>query len=210
MVIAMVTPPRAPTQSYESVLLGELLVRAGLLSKAQLEIALDDQQQYANQCLGEHLLLGQILALRGWIRQETADFFAVRWPQLIRESPKHKIGDYLQEAGLITAEQKALLICEQNFNKLRLGTLAVLKGWIKQRTLDFFLAYLYPEEQYAGHWMRPHVLGDHSTTVQGNQTTQVQDDSAPSPAVKGETDKRSWEMWLQEDTEAGNNIHWID
>lgn len=209
----MVTPMLTQTQSYESMLLGELLIRAGLLSTAQLEIALNDQENYAHQCLGEHLLLGQILALRGWIHQDTADFFAVRWPQLQRESSKGKIGDYLQEAGLISGEQKALLLREQNFNKMRLGTLAVLKGWVKQKTLDFFLAYLYPDEQNAGHWMRPqpskNLSGSVSTLVQDAKETHVQKDqekSLDSPGAK----EQYWDMWLKDDNNEDNNIHWID
>ena len=48
--------------------LGEILVEAGLVSLAQIEIALQEQSQ-------SNLKIGEILALHGWIKQETADFF---------------------------------------------------------------------------------------------------------------------------------------
>ncbi|NJK49179.1 hypothetical protein HC931_14245 [Candidatus Gracilibacteria bacterium] len=56
--------------------MGELLEDAGLVSPAQIEIALQDQTIYADMRIGE------ILALRGWLKQETADFFVDKLPTI--------------------------------------------------------------------------------------------------------------------------------
>jgi hypothetical protein len=69
--------------------LGELLQAASLISAAQIEVALYDSYYY------EHLRLGEILALRGWIGQKTADFFADRWWELQSQSETYPLGYYL-------------------------------------------------------------------------------------------------------------------
>ena len=49
--------------------IGEKLEEAGLISKYQIEVALIDQVSYIESKFGE------ILALRGWLKQQTIDFF---------------------------------------------------------------------------------------------------------------------------------------
>ncbi|MGK7956005.1 MAG: hypothetical protein AB4063_12265, partial [Crocosphaera sp.] len=56
--------------NYWNPLLGELLRDADLITEAQLQTVLRDQKEYKDQKIGE------ILALRGWLKQETVDFFA--------------------------------------------------------------------------------------------------------------------------------------
>lgn len=120
--------------------IGEILQEADLVSAAQIEIALQDQQQY-------NLHLGEILALRGWIKQETADFFAQTWYEQITESKKLPLGYYLKEANLLTQEQIEIILQEQKIHWLKFGAIAVLKGWLKQTTVDFFIENLFPERK---------------------------------------------------------------
>lgn len=47
--------------------LGEILLKAGLVSVFQIEIALEEQKQ-------SDLKIGEILASRFWIKEETANF----------------------------------------------------------------------------------------------------------------------------------------
>ena len=61
------TKPRAIIQPKP---LGLVLQEANLLAVPQIQLALRDQISYP------YLRLGEILAMRGWIKQETADFFA--------------------------------------------------------------------------------------------------------------------------------------
>ncbi|BAW97008.1 hypothetical protein NIES970_19520 [[Synechococcus] sp. NIES-970] len=113
--------------------LGELLENAGLISEAQLQTALFDQQIYSD------LKFGEILALRGWVSQHTADFFVKYNRQELIILENKRLGDYLIDADLLTPEQLVMILDEQKVNHMMFGSLAVLKGYIKQQTLNFFL-----------------------------------------------------------------------
>lgn len=127
-----------------SIKLGELLTEAHLISRDQLEVALLEQSLYPEQRLGE------ILATQGRISQETADFFAERWPEILQEAshaPRKHLGEYLLEAGLLSSKQVTEILEEQQNGGLwqRFGAVATLKGWIAVTTIDFFLCNLFPE-----------------------------------------------------------------
>ncbi|MDJ0903408.1 MAG: pentapeptide repeat-containing protein [Xenococcus sp. MO_188.B8] len=118
--------------------LGEILLEAGLISIKQIRIALEEQKR----C---DLKIGEILAAPGWIKQETANFFAEKWSTIIQQPPKRPLAFYLLAAGLLTQEQLIILknIQKQKNFKTRLHSLAVEQGYIKQETVNFFLRYLY-------------------------------------------------------------------
>jgi hypothetical protein len=59
----------------------------------------------------------------------------------------------LNEANLLTHEQIKNILIEQNRTMVRFGTLAVLKGYLKQETLDFFIRYLFPEHRLDSPWI---------------------------------------------------------
>ncbi|MGH2414666.1 MAG: hypothetical protein ACRDEA_13470 [Microcystaceae cyanobacterium] len=132
-------------QGLEKQPLGEILQQANLVSATQIEEALIEQAQLQERRIGE------ILAERGWLKQETADFFAEKWMHLVLQhkakQAKQPLGYYLQEAALLDENQISAIISEQGQGRLwiRLGTLAVLKGWLKQSTVDFFVENLFPE-----------------------------------------------------------------
>lgn len=121
----------------DSLPLGQVLQQAGLISESQLEVALYDQILFSD------LRLGEILALRGWIKRETADFFAQKW-QSLRNQPRQRLGFYLKEAALLDEEKVSVIISSQRMGatRFRFGTLAVIMGWIKPKTRDFFLEHL--------------------------------------------------------------------
>lgn len=118
--------------------LGKTLQEAGLISQAQIELALQDQSFH------QYSKIGEILVLRGWIEKNTADFFADCWHDLVREKTRHPLGHYLQQANLLQEEQINTILKEQNQLWIRFGSIAVLKGWLRQNTLDFFLQSLFP------------------------------------------------------------------
>jgi hypothetical protein len=128
-------------QSSSTKPLGNILQEADLVSASQIELALQDRTCY------QDLRIGEILALRGWLKQETADFFVQQWPALLQQKQQMPLGYYLRAAGLLDEEQIRLLLSEQGRIGLRLGALAVLKGWLKPATLEFFLKYLCPDRQ---------------------------------------------------------------
>ncbi len=128
--------------------LGEILQQAGLLSPAQLEVVLRDQKWQPD------LRVGDILELRGWVKRDAIEFFAEQWPQLAKVGRDHPIGYYLQQAGLLNAQQIDALLKEQVQAGLRIGALAVLHGWLSQKTLDWFLRSLAPEESASSAFMK--------------------------------------------------------
>jgi hypothetical protein len=116
--------------------LGIILREADLVTPAQIEVALQDQQYY-------QLRLGEILALHGWVHQETADFFAEQWPKLITEPTAiYLLGEYFQLASLLNEQQIQTILQEQKKLGLRFGAIAVLQGWLKQTTVNYFLENL--------------------------------------------------------------------
>ncbi|PZD73706.1 hypothetical protein C1752_01527 [Acaryochloris thomasi RCC1774] len=115
--------------------LGAVLQQAGLVSARQVEIALKEQQHFK-------LRIGELLALRGWLRQESADFFAEEWPRIQQQPPQQPIGQYLKQAGLLDEAQIRSALDAQRQTQLKFGTLIVANGWVQHRTLQFFLKYL--------------------------------------------------------------------
>jgi tetratricopeptide (TPR) repeat protein len=112
--------------------LGLVLQTAGLVSPQQVQIALKESLSSSSYRLGE------IMARRGWITQQTADFFAEQWPQLPNQKSQQLLGQYLKAANLINDSQIETILQEQTTNNLKFGESAVLKGIISQTTLDFF------------------------------------------------------------------------
>ena len=119
--------------------LGQLLSEAGLISAQQIEIALQEQ---ANGNSGTKI--GEIFANRGWIKQETADFFVEQWNQLIEQSQKQPMVYYLRAAALLNEREIQYLLEQRNKSKrkVRFHHLAVQKGLLKQETVDFFVRNL--------------------------------------------------------------------
>ena len=116
--------------------LGESLIGAGLVHQSQIEVALMDAQYR------EDLRLGEILALRGWIYQETADFFAERLPSIVATRQKQPIGQHLVAARLLDTAQVDMILAEQRRKSRRFGELAVARKFVKKQTVDFLLTRL--------------------------------------------------------------------
>lgn len=115
-------------------LTGEILQEAGLISSEQIKIALDVQRQ----CVA--LRIGEILAIKGWLKQETVDFlvtFCLEHKTITYNS--HPIGYYFQQAGLLTEEQVNNILQDQKKLGIKFCYLAVMKGFLQKKTADFFL-----------------------------------------------------------------------
>ena len=122
--------------------IGEILQEADLITAPQLEVALRDR------VYNRDLRLGEILALRGWIKQDTADFFAEEWFKLIDRRTEHPIGFYLKQAGLLEEKDIQEILTQQSKHSLRFGDTAVKQGLIKPNTVNFFLQNLFPSQLY--------------------------------------------------------------
>ena len=120
--------------------IGEILREADLITTPQLEVALRDQKYY------QDMRLGEIVALRGWIKQDTADFFVQEWFKLINKPIEHPIGFYLNKAGLLSESEIQKILLQQHQHSLRFGDTAIKEGLIKPNTVDFFLQNLFPSQ----------------------------------------------------------------
>lgn len=120
-------------------LLGEILQEANLVSDVQLELALTIQKSYPE------IKLGKILALKGWIKPNTVDFFNCSWSYLLNQKEKHPLGFYLKQSSILDENQIKIILDEQKKLKLKLGEIAVLKGWLNVKTLNYFLENIYSE-----------------------------------------------------------------
>ncbi|ELS02695.1 putative low-complexity protein [Xenococcus sp. PCC 7305] len=118
--------------------LGEILLEAGLISIFQIEVALAEQKQ-------SDYRIGEILAHHGWIKQETADFFAQRWSNLIQKTQTRPLTYYLFAASLLDKKQLLSLKQQQKqqSSHMRLHELALEKGYVAQTTIDYFLKSLF-------------------------------------------------------------------
>ena len=132
--------------------IGMILLEADLVSPGQIEVALYDKVH------SSHLRLGEILALRGWIQPETADFFAQDWQNLIRQKSRQPLGWYLQQAALLNEKEINTILEEQKYTGIRFGSSAVVRGMLKSTTLDFFLMHLFPQEFQASSFQYTHSL----------------------------------------------------
>jgi hypothetical protein len=129
--------PPAAAQKPSAQLIGQVLLQAGLLTEAQVQVALQDQSYCG-------VRFGEILVTRGWVKQETVDFLVEQWPELLQRPNKMPLGECLQAAGLLTPVQVEQAVREQRINGLRIGAVIVLNGWLKKDTVDFFLKGLAP------------------------------------------------------------------
>jgi len=120
--------------------IGAILREADLVSEHQIELALQVKGYSSN------LLFGEILAMQGWLKPETADFFVEEWTHLLKQKYREPLGFYLQQAALLEQEDIELILEEQTQTGVRFGTVAVLQGLIKSTTLDFFLMNLFPQK----------------------------------------------------------------
>lgn len=117
--------------------LGLVLCKAGLVSSEQVETALKESSILPKYRIGE------ILAIRGLIKPQTADFFAEIWPDILMTKKQQPLGQYLQEASLINEQQIARVLKIQSHNSTKkFGKIVVEQGLISQATLDFFLDHL--------------------------------------------------------------------
>lgn len=118
--------------------IGQLLCEAGLISAQQIEIALREQAKYP------HLRIGELFALKQWIKQETVEFFVNRWFELLNQEQKQPLVYYFREAALLTEEEIEAILYEKKHRKtkIRFHRLAVQKGFLSQRTVDFFIENL--------------------------------------------------------------------
>lgn len=130
----------AATQAWQtltSLRLGQMLGEAGLLTAEQVDLIVTLQLDDRTQRFGE------IAVQRGFLKQETVDFFAERLPQCVKAPWRYPLGQYLRLAGLLDDEQTSAILIEPRSKRSRFGEIAVAKGWVEQRTVNWLVKYIY-------------------------------------------------------------------
>ncbi len=182
-----------PTLIQNSLKIGERLCTSDLISSYQLEAALYEQKLY------EMMRLGEILALHGWVQQQTADFFGDQWPYPGVQADPVPIGSYFRRAGLIDRNMVESILASQKKTGLRFGALAVLNGYIRQATLDFFVEQFYPD--CVGE--PPYMIVDPDSLTDLSSDQLIFFDSTEESSSKSNSN--------QTDTSSSNNeVHWLD
>ena len=127
-----------PTKDSTLILL-EILQDAGIITFPKIQVARQDRQYFNN------LDLEEVLVLRGWVKSETVYFFQKKWTEELQQKIKKPLGYYLTESGLLTDDDIDKMLQEQEriTPSLRLGEMAVKKGLIQQKTIDFFIKNLF-------------------------------------------------------------------
>lgn len=181
------TFPSGPPMTSEkpsAQLIGQVLVQAGLLTEAQVQVALQDQSYCG-------VRFGEILVTRGWVKQETVDFLVEQWPALLNRPDKMPLGECLQAAGLLTPLQVQQAVREQYINGMRIGAVIVLNGWLKKNTVDFFLKGLAPNRVTESPFVtKPRTTGQSTptsipNTVHSKGEELVDEDIATSKILTG-------------------------
>ena len=121
------------TYQNKEISLGLLLQDAGLISEKKLNGALETQKQYSDMNLEE------ILVLQAGIRAKTINFFVNQWQEMVWQGKQFPLGYYLSKADLLSEQQIKIILQEQQKDRHEFGVIAVQKGWIEQKTIDFFL-----------------------------------------------------------------------
>ena len=135
--IIISAPHMVIPNTYWNPLLGEILREADLITESQLETILQDKLHYRSYRIGE------LIALRGWLKQETVDFFADDWETCLKQGPQYPIGEYLKQAGFLEQEDIKNILDQQQQLEMRFGEIAVARGFLKPTTLNFFLNHLF-------------------------------------------------------------------
>ena len=164
----------SPTQGRKR--LGLVLQEAGLITPAQLEVAVDNQQHFNH-------LIGEVIALHGWLAKDTVDFFAGQWFDLIHRPNPLPLGHYLQMADLLNQRQITEILTEQKKLGLRFGATAVLMGWLKQQTVDYFIANLKADMVVQPSFRTYEFNGSSMAQIYQTQTPQLRKENSSSEEI---------------------------
>ncbi len=123
----------SPCLQTEYLPLGEILQQAGLLSSQNIRTALQIQKQARDYRFGE------ILIQQGYLPSETINFFVNDLPNLVHCDRKLRLGDYLNNAGLLLPEQISETLQQQSLTQRKFGEIITQKGWVNPKTLNWFV-----------------------------------------------------------------------
>ena len=69
---------------------------------------------------------------------------------LIYDPRCKRIGSYLMDAGLLTADQVDVILMDQKHSNLKFGEIAAMRGWVSSETVEFIHAKVIEPERVIG------------------------------------------------------------
>jgi type II secretory ATPase GspE/PulE/Tfp pilus assembly ATPase PilB-like protein len=115
--------------------LGQILEEHGVLSRADLNVALEDQHRLRKQRLGE------ILSQENQLEQDIIDQVINKAQQDGKADKWPRVGDILVSAGLVTREQvEAALATQKVGKKIKIGRLLIERGLVTEEQVLAALA----------------------------------------------------------------------
>lgn len=96
-------------------------------------------------------------------RSDRYQFPAVPSPPF--SSLPKRIGSYLIEAGLLTADQISVILNDQQATGMRFGEIAVARGWLKEQTIEWIVAKVVEPERQASQQPQPQTPLSHSSPL---------------------------------------------
>lgn len=138
-MVSDVLKQEVDTMSEEEVVhMGRRLIDAGIISENQRDIVLDEQHAWNEQ--GKHIRFGELAVEMGFCTTEQV------------EALPGYMGDRLVEEGLITLEQKQLLISWQKRLRdkgifVKFGELMVSEGFCSQSEIEAVITISQPEQK---------------------------------------------------------------
>ncbi len=122
-----------PSEQQRHEVLADLLVEAGLISLAQLQMARATMKERA-------CLLGEVLVQEKFLSSQTLEFMdQIDTITLPLGAGKPPLGEYLKAAGLVTEEQMNAALQMQKRNRIYFGLNLVKEKILSEATLDFFM-----------------------------------------------------------------------
>jgi hypothetical protein len=128
--------------------LGDYLVEQGLITKKQLEEALEEQRLFWKKTQGVRAPLGNILISNGTLSPQTlATALVVQQQDRLHGAEKHSpqyIGEYLVFKGIISPQQLELVLAEQiklrqRGTSMLIGELLIHAGYVTREVLETVL-----------------------------------------------------------------------
>lgn len=114
------SPPVSEGRNSDQILIGQRLLKTGLLSQSQIAQALREKKQ-------KHLKVGEVCLEHGWI--SPAKLYS------LLPSTDLGIGELLILRGVLTFEQLQTALAAQRNSDWKLGQILQAQGWVDDRTL---------------------------------------------------------------------------
>lgn len=82
--------------------------------------------------------------------RDRTDRYTIQGVQAVSSATK-RIGGYLVDAGLLTADQINVVLNDQQATGMRFGEIVVARGWMKEQTVEWIMAKVVEPERQATH-----------------------------------------------------------